>query len=66
MKKITYITKTLALAVLVFFMGCDSWEPNINVNPNDPPSIGESSEGDYDPNEFMLDMCANTMEKQSV
>lgn len=61
MKKITYITKTLALAVLVFFMGCDSWEPNINVNPNDPPSIGESSEGDYDPNEFMLDMFGNTI-----
>ena len=61
MKKITYITKTLALAVLLFFMGCDTWESNLNINPNDALSQEENTGDDYDPNEFMLDMIGSTI-----
>jgi hypothetical protein len=61
MKKLTYILKSLAFVILFFSMGCDTWEPNINMNPNDPPSLGETTQGDYDPSEFMLDMIGNTM-----
>ena len=54
-----YIFLPLFLIVLA---GCDTWESNLNENPNDPPSLVESESDDYDPSQFMLDMSWYVME----
>lgn len=53
-KKIT--TLLLSAAFLLGVSGCDTWEANINKDPNNPPSLNEKEKSDYDPSQFMLDM----------
>jgi hypothetical protein len=55
------ITRTIqlfmvALALIFVVAGCDTWESNINVDPNNPRSVKESTTTNYDPSQFMLDM----------
>ena len=56
MKITTLLKYTFIPIFLMAFAGCDTWESNINENPNDPPSLVESDSEDYDPSQFMLDM----------
>ncbi len=54
-----YIKNSLFVLIIVslLFAGCDTWEDDINIDPNYPSEGGESdSDYDYDPSEFMLDM----------
>lgn len=51
----------LAVAALLLLSGCDTWESNINVDPNNPPTLGEKETSDYDPSQFMLDMVWNVI-----
>jgi len=53
---ITKIYLPILLASTLLLGGCDTWEKNININPNDPPTVNESNQTDYDPSQFMLDM----------
>jgi hypothetical protein len=47
---------TLMTAFLLFW-GCDTWEKDLNIDPNVPSSGGQStSTYDYEPSQFMLDM----------
>lgn len=46
----------LVALALVFMAGCDTWESNINIDPNNPPTVTEKNQADYDPSQFMLDM----------
>lgn len=42
---------------LMLVMGCDTWEEDLNINPNSPSTGGESSaDYEFEPSEFMLDM----------
>jgi len=51
-----------ALLISMLFWGCDTWESNINVDPNSPPTTTEANQSDYDPSEFMLDMVWNVID----
>jgi hypothetical protein len=44
------------LFIALLFAGCDTWEKNINIDPNNPPMVNENNQTDYDPSQFMLDM----------
>ena len=61
MKKIYFYTFSLLFLVVV--TGCDTWEKDINSDPN-VPSVsalsGEDSD-EADPSDFMLDMIWNTV-----
>jgi hypothetical protein len=59
-KKLTYI---LAVSLLIFpiFNGCDTWDEDINTDPNNPPSMNETTGTDYKPSQFMLDMIYNVV-----
>ncbi len=53
-----YIRNTFFVLFIIslFVSGCDTWEKDINIDPNYPSEGGESdSDYDYDPSEFMLD-----------
>jgi hypothetical protein len=60
-----YINRTwLFLFPLILshtFWGCDTWETDINVNPNDPSGLLENEDVEYDPSEFMQDMIWSTV-----
>jgi len=60
MKNFTIIY-AVSLLLLIVIPGCDTWEKNININPNDPPTLNESNQTDYDPSQFMLDMVGSTI-----
>lgn len=46
-----------AVFLTLFLAGCDTWEDDININPNSPSVGGESTTTyDFEPSEFMLDM----------
>ncbi len=49
------------LFLIITIVGCDTWESDINVNPNDPPYLLTDEEADYDPSEFMQDMIWSTI-----
>ncbi len=56
MKKIIYQTSIVLLFILSF-NACDTWEDELNINPNSPSTGGQSTaEYDFEPSEFMLDM----------
>ena len=61
MKAIMKKTCLLTVVVALFLSGCDTWESNINVDPNNPPSLDEKLSSDYDPSQFMLDMVWNVV-----
>jgi hypothetical protein len=50
-------------ALLVFpYQGCDTWDENINTNPNTPHGLlEEQSESDIDPSVFMIPMLWSTV-----
>lgn len=54
--KVKHILNFLILIVILTVSGCDTWEENINENPNDPPAVDETNTTDYEPSQFMLDM----------
>lgn len=56
MKSNHLIKYTIIVLTIVILAGCDTWEKDINVNPNDPPALDETNSSDYDPSQFMLDM----------
>jgi hypothetical protein len=60
MKKIK-LNYLLTALVLISLVGCDTWESDLNVDPNNPPSLKETEKEDYDPSQFMLDMVANVI-----
>lgn len=51
-----------ALLASMLLFGCDTWEKNINDDPNNPPMVNESNQTDYDPSQFMLDMVWNVVD----
>lgn len=50
--------KIIGTFILVTILaGCDTWEEDINIDPNNPTTGGESTASyDFEPSEFMLDM----------
>jgi hypothetical protein len=57
------ILKILPAILLAFLIaGCDTWEDNLNIDPNNPSTGGESTATyDFKPSEFMLDMTYNVV-----
>ncbi len=57
-----YIKIFIPILFVMFVTGCDTWESDININPNAPATGGESTtEYDFDPSEFMLDALYNVV-----
>lgn len=56
-------TKIIVAFLFIFSIsGCDTWEDDININPNDPSTGGEATANyDFEPSEFMLDMTYNVV-----
>jgi hypothetical protein len=54
---------TIIVFILFFVIaGCDTWEDNLNIDPNNPTTGGQSTATyDYEPSEFMLDMLYNVI-----
>jgi hypothetical protein len=64
--KSTYILKVILAIMLGVIAGCDTWDDNININPNLPSSgLEEESSGDVDPSVFMIPMLWSTVEGYS-
>jgi hypothetical protein len=57
-KKIIHIL-TVSIMLFLAFNGCDTWDEDINTDPNNPPSLNQSTSVDYQPSQFMLDMIYN-------
>ena len=59
--------KNIILALLlIFFTGCDTWDEDINVNPNSPNGLLEDdSQTNVEPSVFMIPMLWNTVEGYS-
>ena len=56
------ICSLLLLAVLSFY-SCDTWDPDININPNSPNAVLEGENGnDIDPSVFMVPMLWSTVD----
>jgi len=61
-KKIMFIRLVYIFLALMLVSGCDTWEKDININPNSPSTGGEStSTYDFEPSEFMQDMIFNVV-----
>lgn len=60
--KNTYIIYFLAVLLLFPFGGCDTWDEDININPNSPSALlDEENESDVDPSVFMISMLWSTV-----
>lgn len=60
MKKVQSIMVTTILLLSIF--SCDTWEDDININPNTPQGLLESdNETDIDPSVFMIPMLHSTV-----
>ena len=54
---------TFSLLLLLFIAGCDTWDEDININPNSPNGILESeNQNDVDPSVFMVPMLWATVD----
>lgn len=54
---------TFSLLLLLIVTGCDTWDKDINVNPNSPNGILESeNQNDVDPSVFMVPMLWATVD----
>jgi len=54
--------KVFITILLILFAGCDTWDEDINVNPNRPSGLlEEDSESDVDPSVFMIPMLWSTV-----
>jgi hypothetical protein len=52
-----YFKILAAFILMIGIASCDTWEDDINIDPNNPSEGGESkTDYDYDPSEFMTDM----------
>ena len=47
--------------LLLPFGGCDTWDENINNNPNTPNKLLEEAQSDVDPSVFMIPMLWSTI-----
>ena len=56
--------KKLSILALVFFFGsCDTWDDDININPNAPNGLLESeNDNDVDPSVFLVPMLWSTVD----
>ncbi len=53
---------SVVLLFMLLLAGCDTWEDDLNIDPNSPSTGGESSANyDFEPSEFMLDMIATVV-----
>jgi len=60
MSKIQVVSITLLL--MIIFQGCDTWEKDININPNAPQGLlNNESDSDIDPSVFMVPMLNSTV-----
>jgi len=56
------VSITFIIFSLVFASGCDTWEDDININPNTPHELlEEENESDVDPSVFMIPMLWSTV-----
>lgn len=61
--KRSYMIKIAVALLLVFFAGCDTWDDDININPNKPTGLlEEDNDTDVDPSVFMIPMLWNTVD----
>ena len=59
----TDIIKVMMTLLLILFVGCDNWDENINVNPNQPNGLlEEENSANVDPSVFMIPMLWSTVE----
>ena len=67
MMEMRFHMKNIILALLlIFFTGCDTWDEDINVNPNSPNGLLEDdSQTNVEPSVFMIPMLWNTVEGYS-
>ncbi len=57
-----FFTIILSLLLITILPGCDTWEDNININPNTPNALlEEDNESDVDPSVFMIPMLHSTV-----
>jgi hypothetical protein len=62
MMKIKFYKIAAIYLLMLFIAGCDTWENNINIDPNNPSTGGQSEATyDYEPSEFMIDMLYNVV-----
>lgn len=55
-------TDIMIIALLAFSAGCDTWDEDININPNTPQGLlDEANESDVDPSVFMIPMLWSTV-----
>lgn len=47
--------------LLLPFGGCDTWDEDININPNTPHRLLEEAQSDVDPSVFMIPMLWSTV-----
>jgi len=60
--KTTYIVYFVCIIFLLPFGGCDTWDEDININPNSPSALlDEENENDVDPSVFMIPMLSSTV-----
>lgn len=56
------VTITLIISFMVFASGCDTWDGDININPNTPHELLEDqNDSDVDPSVFMVPMLWSTV-----
>lgn len=60
------IKNSLHIILLIFFLGfasgCDTWDKDININPNKPHELlDEENDSDVDPSVFMIPMLWSTV-----
>lgn len=54
--------KYFIVVLILFSSGCDTWDDDININPNTPQGLlEEENESDVDPSVFMIPMLWSTV-----
>lgn len=57
-----FLNTALVLLILIFLSGCDTWDKDINTNPNTPHGLlEEENQNDVDPSVFMIPMLWSTV-----
>jgi len=64
MKLFRIIGCSITIVISLFFVSCDTWEGDLNTDPNSPPynvSGASNKTADYEPQQFMPDMLWYTI-----